>query len=74
MKRKKRNARLYAQLGFVAMIDAARLRHEYEWPPVEPTSDECAQAAHLDGVADALFNRARELGFVGGTDAAFKEN
>jgi len=68
-----RRARLYAQLGFVASTDAARLRHEYEWPPVTPTEDEVQEAARLECVADGLFARAVALGFEGGTDAAFGE-
>lgn len=64
-------ARLYAQLAFIASNDAAVCMHEYEFPPVMPTADEIADAIHLEGVADALFERAEVLGFEGGTDAAF---
>ena len=64
-----KRARLYAQLGFVAETDAARLRHEYE--DVQATAEEREEAARLDRVADGLFARARALGFDGGTDAAF---
>ena len=68
-----KRARLYAQLGFVALADAAALRQDYAWPPVALTEADREEAARLDGVADGLFDRARALGFTGGTDAAFEE-
>jgi hypothetical protein len=63
---------LLAQLAFVASNDAAAARHDYEFPPVVPTPDELLAADYLEGLADALFDEARALGFVGGTDAAFE--
>lgn len=69
-------ARLYAQLAWVACLDATALRHEYELNslcvPVVPTAEELAEAERLDSVAAALRDRARLLGWAGGgLDAAF---
>ena len=67
-----RRSRLYAQFGFVALTDAAALRQDYAWPPATLTESERDDAAHLERVAGGLFERARALGFEGGTDAAFE--
>ena len=70
-------ARLYAQLAIVCDCDAAALLHEYEMDPtgqpVVPTEAELDEAVHLSTVGDSLFARAKELGFSGGTDAAFAD-
>lgn len=50
--------RLLAQIAWVAVHDAEGLRRDYEWPPVEPTEEERAEADRLEAMADELIDRA----------------
>jgi len=76
-------ATLYAQLAFVFDRDAAKARHlcrcrqrdceDCAWPARRPapTVQEHAEADRLEHVGHDLWQKACELGFSGGTDAAF---
>lgn len=56
-------ARLLAQLAWVAVRDADAISDSYAWPPRPPLSEEeVAEIERLHDVADRLFARARAAG------------
>jgi hypothetical protein len=67
------DARLLAQLSYVALYDAERaVPDPYAWPPARrATRGERRERERLLAISEELHERAKALGFEGGSDAAF---